>query len=168
VVPLSELASEHRTYLASGGLALSVATLLGRAHAALRLPPARARAVAWLGAAALLVPLALATVARNRVWSDPVRLWSDAARKAPGVFAPHFLLAGALRVRGDCAEAIPSYRQAIALVPGYLDARNDLGICLFETGEIAEARRVFEGVLARDPGHEPARKNLDVLIRNAR
>jgi tetratricopeptide (TPR) repeat protein len=163
VIPISELASEHRTYLANAGLAVSVAAILGRAHAALRIPPRRARAVAWIGAAALLAPLAFATTARNRVWGDPVGLWADAARKAPGVFVPHFKLAEALRVRGDCHAAIPSYRQAIALVPSYLDASNDLGICLYETGEIAEARRVFEAVLARDPGYAPARKNLDVL-----
>jgi tetratricopeptide (TPR) repeat protein len=163
LIPLAEPAAEHRTYLASGGLALSLAALLAHAHAALRLPAGRVPAVAWLGAATLLAPLALATTARNRIWSDPVRLWADAAQKAPGVFMPHYALGQSLRRRGDCADAIPSYRQAIALVPSELGASNELGICLAETGQLAEARRVFEGVLARDPSYPRARNNLHSL-----
>src|SRR5262245_30415147 len=162
-IPLPELAAEHRTYLAGCGLALAVAALLGRGLPALALPPARERTAAVLASAAILAALSLATAARNRVWSDPVALWADAARKAPRVFAPHYQLGDALRVRGECAAAIPAYARALELVPDHLDARNHLGICLAETGHLAEARQVFESLLARDPGYERARNNLRTL-----
>ena len=162
-IPLPEPSAEHRTYLASGGLFLALASLLAQALRALALPPARARAVAWAGALSLLAALSVLTLARNRVWSDPVRLWADAARKAPRVFAPHYQLARALHERGDCAAAVPHYQRAVELVPRYLDARNNLGICLAETGRLEDARRAFLETLARDPAYPRARNNLRTL-----
>jgi tetratricopeptide (TPR) repeat protein len=163
LIPLPELAAEHRTYLAGAGLLLAVASLLARVPGALGLRPAAARTAAWLGAACLLAVLSALTVARNRVWSDPVALWADAARKAPWVFAPHLQLGDALRARGECEPALAAYRRALELVPGHLDARNHLGICLAETGRRDEARAAFLEVLARDPGHARARRNLETL-----
>jgi tetratricopeptide (TPR) repeat protein len=163
LIPLPELAAEHRTYLASCGLFLAVASLLARGLRALALPPALARAVAWTGALAILAVLGALGAARNRVWSDPVRLWADAMRKAPDVFAPYYQLGEALRERGDCGAAIPYYERAVGLVPRYLDARNNLGVCLAQTGRLDDARRTFLEALARDPSYPRARNNLRTL-----
>jgi tetratricopeptide (TPR) repeat protein len=162
-IPLPELAAEHRTYLASAGLFLALAACLAQGLRALALPPDRAVAAAWVGALALLAALCALTVARNRVWSDPIQLWSDAATKAPGVFAPHYQLARALHEKGDCAAAVAHYERAVELVPHYLDARNNLGICLAQTGQLEEARRAFLETLARDPAYPRARNNLRTL-----
>jgi hypothetical protein len=162
-LPLPEPAAEHRTYLASCGLFLALASLLAQGLHALRMPARRARAVAWIGALSLVVALSGLTLARNRVWSDPTRLWSDAATRAPRVFAPHYQLARALHESGDCAAAVAHYERAVELVPHYLDARNNLGICLARTGRLEEARRAFQETLARDPGYPRARSNLRTL-----
>ena len=163
LIPLPELAAEHRTYLASAGLFLALAALGAAGLRAAALPPARARAAAWAGALALVALLGGLGAARNRVWGDPVRLWSDALQKAPQVFAPHYQLAEALRERGECAAALPYYERAVALVPGYLDARNNLGVCLAQTGRLDDARRAFLAALARDPAYPRARNNLRTL-----
>jgi len=163
LIPLPELAAEHRTYLASGGLFLALASLLARALRSLALPPARERAVGWAGALAILATLGALTAARNRVWSDPVRLWADALHHAPDVFAPYYQLGEALRERGDCAAALPYYERAVDLVPSYLDARNNLGVCLAQTGRLDDARQVFLETLARDPSYPRARNNLRTL-----
>ena len=163
LIPLPELAAEHRTYLASAGLFLALASLLAAGLRAAALPPARARAVGWVGALSLVALLGGLSAARNRVWSDPVRLWADALRNAPTVFAPHYQLAEALRERGDCAAALPHYERAVALVPSYLDARNNLGICLAQLGRLDDARRAFLAALARDPAYPRARNNLRTL-----
>jgi tetratricopeptide (TPR) repeat protein len=169
-MPMPEVAAEHRTYLASAGLCIAAASLLAQAPRALGAPSAAARPLARAGAAAILAALALLTVARNRVWSDPVRLFEDAVRHAPGLFASNYQLAEALRERGECAAAVPYYERAVALGPGFLDAGNNLGVCLAETGRYKEARRAFDAVLARDPAYPRALNNLRTLseLENAR
>jgi tetratricopeptide (TPR) repeat protein len=162
-IPLPELAAEHRTYLASAGLFLALAACLAQGLHALALPPARAQALAWIGALSLLAALSGLTVARNRVWGDPVRLWTDATRNAPRVFAPHYQLARALHESGDCAAALAHYERAVELVPDSLDARNNLGICLAQTGRLEDARRAFLETLERDPRYPRARNNLRTL-----
>jgi len=53
--------------------------------------------------------------------------------------------------RGDFDTAIERYRNAIALEPGEVDIRFDLGTALLESGRTEEARREFEMVLAAQP-----------------
>lgn len=43
-----------------------------------------------------------------------------------------------------------------------MDAANNLGITLIAQGKKDEALRVWQEILDRDPGHELARKNLEL------
>src|SRR5207253_9313158 len=71
--------TEHRIYLASGGLFIAAGAVVG--VAAERLPRWR---VAGAGLLALTVAaLGSQTVTRNRIWADPIVLWRESVALAP-------------------------------------------------------------------------------------
>jgi Flp pilus assembly protein TadD len=79
--------------------------------------------VAWAAgavqalAALLVLTLAGATVARNRIYSDPVLFWSDAAVKSPGKARPHTNLGHAWFEAGQIDRALDEFRISLALDP---------------------------------------------------
>jgi tetratricopeptide (TPR) repeat protein len=162
LVPLAEPMAEHRCYLAGCGFFVVCGVLAVTGH---RLWQRRRRlpALPAVALALLVLVLALLTVARNRVWDDPVTLWRDACEQAPNTWAPHYALADELRLRGRCPEAIPVYYRAIEILDDQVDAYINLGICLAETGQPEQARHTFEQVLALDPGYAKAYNNLALL-----
>jgi protein O-mannosyl-transferase len=162
-IPLAELMAEHRAYLASAGIFLLAGSGFGRLLAwwqRTEKRPLRAPQVAFAVLAALL---AVATMARNRIWEDPVTLWRDAATKAPLTWAPHFALGDALRDRDGCAAALAVYRRAVVLWPEDNRARINLGICLAQTEQYEAAVRTFDAALVVDPGSAAAHTNLGWL-----
>src|SRR5262249_40492614 len=95
--------------------------------------------------------LAAATVARNRVWSSPVALWSEAAAKAPRAWGPHYALGDALRTSGDCTAAVGQYRAAIAIRPLEPRPYINLALCLDQLGRGAHAEATLSAALSHPP-----------------
>ena len=158
VVPLREGMAEHRVYLASAGLFIAVAACLqtwrrGAAFAA------RLR----FATAAIVVVLCGLTIARNRVWSDPVVLWSEATLHAEGMWEPHYALADSLREDGQCAAAVSEYEKVVVMRPEHRDAHTNLGICLAQTGRTQDAERAFNRALEIDPSFARGYTNLGAL-----
>jgi Flp pilus assembly protein TadD len=56
-------------------------------------------------------------------------------------------------------------RDALACDERHVQARNNLGICLYELGRLQEARDCFEQVLAQIPDYDSARVNLANTLR---
>ncbi|MBI3767613.1 MAG: tetratricopeptide repeat protein [Deltaproteobacteria bacterium] len=98
VVPIADLVFEHRMYLPLAGFAVLAA--LAGAGLARRVP----RLVA-VSALVAVTALGVATVARNRLWHDPVTLWEDALAKAPTKPRIFRNLISAYEVRGDRVNA---------------------------------------------------------------
>lgn len=162
LVPLNEPMVEHRVYLASIGVFLAAGA--GAARLAVRLE-AHSRGWRMAGVAALATVLAMLfalTVARNAVWADPVTLWREAARKAPGVWYAHFGLGNALADAGRCGEAIDAYRATVRLSPQG-QAFMNLGTCLAGERRLDEARRAFEQALEVEPTYVVPHYNLALL-----
>ncbi len=168
VIPLLEPMAEHRVYLASVGLFLAAGAGLYRVLCAVDF---RGPGVALLPRVALtvvLLVLSVATVLRNRVWQDPISLWSDAIASAPGVWAPHYALGDAYKRRGHCKEALGHYHAAIKVLPEEPRAHLNLGICLATLKQDAEATRVFKNVLTLEPDNIKAHNNLGQLALRAK
>jgi tetratricopeptide (TPR) repeat protein len=147
---LGEPMAEHRAYLAAAGFFLAVGALVGRAWAFLNSRGRRSRLILRVSLAGWLTILGALTVLRNTVWADPVRLWLDAAEKAPDIWVPHLMLGGALEDRGSREEAVSAYKQALRLRPQEKTSYMKLGLCLAEMGRLDEARQVFEALLRLD------------------
>jgi Flp pilus assembly protein TadD len=150
ILNLGEPMAEHRAYLAAAGFFLALGTLFGHAWRFVGARTSRSRLLLRVTLAGWLTVLGGLTVLRNEVWSDPVRLWLDAAEKAPDVWMPHVMLGAALQDRGALEEAMVAYRRAIQLRPGEQAPYMRLGLALAEAGRLPDARKTFQALLRLD------------------
>jgi Tfp pilus assembly protein PilF len=184
LIPLADLAYEHRMYLPLISISLAVALWLTRLPRPVQ----------------VLLPLALAatTFARARVWTSEQSLWADAAAKSPHKFRPKLQLARTL-FRSDPERAESLLLEARQLEPRnpetytqmgtlMLDQRNpygargefedalrlstspdtlsNRGTALFLLGRLGEAESDFQRALDLQPCHYNARHNLVLLYRH--
>jgi tetratricopeptide (TPR) repeat protein len=82
----------------------------------------------------------------ERVYREALRLDPESALLWRQLGYARYLL-------GDLEEAVASHRRALEIDPLDLDAPLNLAIILIAAGEFAEAKRVSERGLERDPGH---------------
>lgn len=80
VIPIKDLIFEHRAYLPSIG-AFAALAVLGEWGARRFFPSVVPRIRMAALAAALIIPLSVATYMRNEVWTDEVLFWDDVLRK---------------------------------------------------------------------------------------
>ena len=179
VIALREGMAEHRVYLASAGIFIAVSSVFARGAKSGAATADKAIVNRWLSPergtsllartgragvfCAVVMLLFGLTVMRNRVWSDPVTLWTEATVHAEGMWEPHYALADSLREAGDCTAALPEYRKVVALRPAHRDALTNLGICLAQTGQLEDAEQAFRRVLEIDPASARGYTNLGAL-----
>ncbi|HVP11132.1 MAG TPA: tetratricopeptide repeat protein [Phycisphaerae bacterium] len=151
VLPQYELYVEYKTYLSAVGFVLVLAELLRRLPARFVLP----------GLALAAAILLTVTIHRNKVYESPLALWSDAVAKYPRhARAQANLAATLLKQKGSLEEAVRHGREAVRLRPGFVEARNTLGVSLAELGRIDEAMQEYRATLQLDPNSVDAHYNL--------
>ncbi|OYV95150.1 MAG: hypothetical protein B7Z73_02565 [Planctomycetia bacterium 21-64-5] len=115
-VPLiTQTAAEHRMYLALAAVIVEVVALV---HLLWRQTAPHAAAVKWFAAtvaSVILVLLGWQTVARNRDYATPYRLWKDTVRKNPDSARAHRGLCQALLAEGLPRPAIQEATAALEL-----------------------------------------------------
>ena len=160
-----QMMSEHRTYVASFGLFMAAGTgLSSLAGFTGQARPGRRRAALSAAAfATVLVVLTALSISRNRVWADPVSLWTDAVEKAPQAWLPLQGLAEAHRQAGECQAATEPYQRAIELLPGKAESYLGLAWCLLDLGRVPEAAETLRLGIDRAPENAPLRLQLAVL-----
>jgi Flp pilus assembly protein TadD len=80
----------------------------------------------------------------------------------PEVWNGWFLLGWALRRLSRWEDAAASFKKTIELGGGNSDTRNELAICLMETGDLGGARRELETALREEPDNVKIISNLAV------
>ncbi len=143
ILPIQDPIADRRMYLPILGLILIVIDLLRR----LRMEP---KAVAAL-AGAIVLALGFATHARAEVWSDPVDLWQDTARKSPNKFRPHFQLAFAYYVAGRNDLAIQEFEKTASIQPPTVDMLMDWGLAYDGLNQPDKALEKFHQAAAMEP-----------------
>ena len=83
--------------------------------------------------------------------------------RRPDVWNGWFVLGWALRSLGRWADAAAAFGKAMELGGGNPDTRNELAICLMESGDLAGARRQLEAALRGDCENVKIISNLGVL-----
>ncbi len=188
VIPIADLAVEHRMYLPLAPLLVllvlgayeglgALERRLGRAGLCHRL------GVALAGVAALT--LAGMTVRRNADYGSELRLWQDTVAKRPENVRAQITLGSVLAGRGELAEAMKHYRTALRLDPRSSRAHANLATALmvqaqlrapFVTpqaqatttpsgqADLAEAVRHYRRALKLDPEQAQAHNNLGSLL----
>jgi tetratricopeptide (TPR) repeat protein len=132
--------------------------------ARLRLP----RAVAAVGAAAVLLACLFATLAQVGYWGDSITLWEHALRAAGPNDTAHYALGQALaEERGDTDAAIAHLAEAVRLNPSNATAHYSLGVALERKGRPDLAAAQYREALGLNADLVPARINLGLLYLKA-
>ena len=173
IIPL-DLVFEHRLYLPSlGPLALGVGFILSKVSALMSPAPSPQSHVPIVAGPVLLsllaLALALGTYQRNTVWTDPVLLWQDNARKSPQKARVYGNLGKALLDAKRYDEAAVQFEHALKLNPGLLGAYTNLAtIYIDHLQQYDKAEELLRATLTRHPNYANAHLNLGVIALNQR
>ena len=146
-----DVLNESRPYLALAGVSLAIATLLLRVAG----PNPVVRVIVGT---VILVPLVLATRARNEVWQRDVNLWTDALQKAPEKSRVHYNLGSALAREGQAGKARQAFLNASRLNPFDDLSYAGLGYCAELEGSTALAERYYLQAVELAPGNSYAQE----------
>ncbi len=160
VMPIVDLAFEHRMYLPLAALVVAVVVLIDALLA-------RASAPTWVGVALLVViavPLSAATALRNRDYRSALALWQTVVDDAPGNPRGHMNLGLALTKLGRNEDALAPLRNAIALDPDHAAAHNHLAIALSRLNRSEEALSHFRRALEIRPTYSNAHQHYGYAL----
>ena len=143
--------AEHRVYLASGGLFLAAGSLVGSSMSYLSRVSALARLLGYSALVAGLLAFSGRTFLRNAIWADPVKLWREAADKAPTDPLARIVLGEVLHDAGRHQEAVESFQAALKLDPNEPLTYFKLSMCLTESGRAAEATAALDELRSTHP-----------------
>src|SRR5579863_470411 len=146
--PLSEVENDHRMFLPFVGLALAAAwTLALVMEARARVRPA----IIAAGAVLLLAAYGQGAWQRNRVWSTEETLWKDVTIKSPRNGRGLMNYGLALMAKGQTAEALGDFEQALRFDPDYNVLEINLGIANGALGRDREAESHFQRAIQLIP-----------------
>ncbi len=164
VLPIADLAFEHRMYLTVGALAVLVTLAAGTV--ATRTP----RLVVALGVA-VATALAATAIARNELWRDPVALWSDNLAKTPSKQRVYRNLEAAYQRRGDesgmrrvVMTELEALRRQHRADPGDAHVLTGFANALARVGRTTEALAAVEEAIRLEPRDPVARAAHGALL----
>jgi len=168
VIPIPDLAFEHRMYLPLAPLV--VALVLGVYVANRKLvsrrpslrPAARLSSVCLV--AGIAAVLGILTHLRNDDYRSELRIWQDTVAQAPNNYRAHNNLGRALAQDGRTAEAIGHYQKALEINPEYAETNFNFGMLLVQLGQGEAAVPLLKQVLAVRPSDLEAHLNLGVAL----
>jgi len=171
IVPLPMLINEYRVYLPSVGLIISAVT--GVFWVCSRLTSHDSRPLVsrplvprFLIAALIFVicGLSFATLLRNGIWGDRIRLWEDTAKKSPAKPRVHFMLGLNYKTYNMFDKAAQQYLIAIKLNPDYAQAYNNLGNVYKALNMIDKAAEQYLIAVKLKPDYAEAHYNLGIIF----
>jgi tetratricopeptide (TPR) repeat protein len=164
VIPIADLAVEHRMYLPL--IAPMLFAVVGGWTALTRLVrSSQLRTV--LGAVAVLLVVAgfgRMTIARNAQYQDEIGLWRDTVANRPHNARAQANLATALSRVGRGDEALALYQQALRMDPALPLAHLQVGQLLGQRGEWEAALPYLIEAAARQPRSAACRNNLGAAL----
>jgi Tfp pilus assembly protein PilF len=176
VVPLGQLAFEHRIYLAMAAvITLVVAGGYVGGMALVRRGAAGEGAAAEIGGvpfpyfagglvAVVCIVFGLLAHERNRDYGDAETLWIDTLQKAPHNARAHSNFGTLLCEKGRVDEGIAQYQRALEIRPTYGDAGSNLGEALRRRGRLDEAIVQLRKTIHDHPNMLAAICNLAVAL----
>lgn len=161
IIPIADVIFEHRLYLPSVGAFVGLGALGAAFLRRQALVPGAAVGVV------IVLLLAGATVARNRVWAREVGLWEDAVAKSPAKARPRYNLGTAYGELGRTDEAIVQLELAVRLRPDHSRAWDNLGLEYAKKGRFQEAAAAHGRAITAEPERASPRYNLGRLYLTA-
>ena len=157
IFPISDAMFEHRLYLPMFGF--SVALVYGMFDL---FRSRTAWAISILTAA--ILALSIGTYLRNRVWQDPLVLWSDVVSKSPHNHRAHYNLGNVMQRRGQLNEAQTHYEKALQLKSDFAVAHDNLGLVFMSKGRFSDALDHSGMAVRLKPGNATIQNNFGQLL----
>lgn len=152
VIPLAEVANDHRMFMAFPGLCLALALML-RNVLGPRLAASSSLRYAVAACAVLLLSVsAYATRQRNEVWRTEETLWKDVTLKSPGNGRGLMNYGLTLMARGDTKTALDYFERAARINPRYHILEINRAIAKGDLGRHVEAEQHFRNAIQWSPG----------------
>jgi hypothetical protein len=156
----SQAMADRYMYLPGIGIYIIAAWLAGEAAAKLRLP----KVIPAAAGALILVLLLVMTRAQVGYWKDSTSLCKRTLKVTKNNYIMHNNYGELLRNSGHLDEAIEHFKQALAIRPTCVEARENLGNALQEKGLDTEAAIEFEIVLRARPDNLKTRNSFGVAL----
>ena len=170
IMPLPQLAFEHRMYLSLAAVVTLVVVggfLVGQHLMSTRRITSRMCMVVGMSLAVLAaVGLGFLTFQRNKVYQSPLSIWGDTVAKAPHNPYAQSDLGNALDQAGRSDEAIKHYEEAVRLKPDYAIGHTNLAAALRNSGRVSEAIGHYEEAVRLKPDRAEFRTNLGVALQS--
>jgi len=172
IVPIVDLAFEHRMYLSLaavvtgvvlGGYLLANRLLAGRLAAG-RLRPHMPALIGYGLMGVIAMTLGYLTVRRNLDYKSATTIWEDCVQKFPQNARAHDNLGVALADLGELDAAIDHYRKALEIRPNLANAHFNFGVALANRGQTIEAIDHYRQALKIKPDYAEAHVNLGVAL----
>lgn len=125
----------------------------------LRIAPAKAERACLAVAIAVSIPLAVQTVAYNRVWASELALWTRCAEVDPSSAFNQSQLAMVLRKAGRFDEAKVAIERSLAVMPNQF-AMTERAIIALREKRWGDAERDLRWTIENTPAELPAYENL--------
>jgi tetratricopeptide (TPR) repeat protein len=166
IMPIKDLAFEHRMYLPLA--APAVAAVLALRFAAERLfRPRLALGITALATLCAAAGLGAMTLQRNAQYRSDVLIWEDAAAKRPRNPRAWSNLAEAYILASRYEQAIRCCDKALALDPNFYAAYYNRGFASAEIGRLPEAMSDYDKAIALRPDFAPAYNNRGIACARA-
>ena len=149
LIPLADVIMEHRLYLPGFGAATVLASVL--CIAMLKFPRIAQVRFVVLVALLMVTGLGIATLQRNHVWGDAIRLWQDVVEKSPNKGRPLNNLAVALEASGKRTEAIKTLSRAITVDPKYYKSYYNLADLYLVSDQPEKSLPLLETAIRLNP-----------------
>ena len=163
-LPLFDVASEHRTYIATPGLSI----FLGMAFSRLLAGERENRSSFLLKTGAVVLALfcfSAVIIKRNADWNTVFGVWADAARKSPSSSRVHNNLALGYVAKGRIHEAIREYQISIELRPSG-DNYNNLAMAYGRLRLFDKAIQTYEESIKLEPDLATTYYKFGVLLQD--
>jgi protein O-mannosyl-transferase len=157
IIPIKDAIFEHRLYLPMFGFGLIVAYLFFDLLS-------RQQFCVIIISVLIIISLGLATIHRNSIWQNKIKLWSDVVSKSPKNPRAYNNIGVALNKQERTSEAIEYYLEALSIMPDYVDAQFNIGLAMDKQGNIDEAIKHYSEVLRKKPDYEKAHNNLGAAL----
>ena len=151
IFPLSVVVNEHRVYLASIGLLLSIVGVLNLGRDSLTV-----KSMLFVA----LITFTAMSFQRNAIWFNEYTLWHDAALKSPGMFRAqsNYGLALYHQNKPDIAKEVLT--GALELNPSDAKAWNNYGLVQEDLADFAAAEEAFKIAVRLQPRFSGGHANL--------
>ena len=145
IITLSDLAAEHRTYLASYSFYAAVAFCVYKvSHLVYSAHPKKSRNIALAVSIFISVIFSVLTIQRNKIWASEVSLWNDTLKKSPLKIRPVINLAHAYTITGNIDLAVEYFEKALDLNPNIFATNYNLGNIYLKRGREEDALRLLQ------------------------